>query len=148
MFKSHTPNTVENLRPLIDEYIKNMGGTEITNVDYIINNMVISLQAGTGRLLSDTLEDPSSMVWASVGKSLVLDKNILACSIVYTKESKRGSVGIVKNLLKSIELAAQFSNCDQIYGASWAAKSAETSKRMWIKSGFVEQETYFVKNLN
>lgn len=148
MFKSHTLQNVDNLRPLIDEYILDLGMQDMTTTDYIITNMSATLQMGNGRLMSDDPENPTSMIWATVGKSVLIDKTLLMTSIVYIKKNKRGNSDLVKDLMSSLELVGQFSGCDKIYGGDWKLSESESAAEMWKKSEYNEQESFFVKELN
>lgn len=148
MFKSHTVQNVEILRPLIDEYIVDMDFQDRTDTDYILTNILASLQNGTGRLMTDNPENPTAIIWATVCQNIVFKTSGLAGNIIYVKKSARGNAELIKDMMESLELAARFSGCDEIYGAKWHPKYGESAEKMWVKSDYVQRESYFVKELN
>ena len=154
LFQPLSPENVESIRHLVDEVLdesqalpgqKNEG---LTDADYILGNMVKSLELQPGSVMVDSLDEPTAFFWGFRQQSLMSRETLfLVTQIFISKKDNEGLSQKATVLKDSIEYAAAFSGCKVICGAAWFDMTRSAASKFWLSNGYVEQETYFRKKL-
>lgn len=136
------------LAHLIEEYIKEVEGENLSNTLYILNNMAATIKSRTGAVFCDDTKKPTYFFWLIKNQSPTINRTVGLVSLIYVAPEKRGSGVPVVKMLEQIEKTAKENDCDMLAGASWALGPLEKEAQdMWEKSGFKKTETTFTKEI-
>jgi len=143
-----TPDTIHNLYPILDTYIKEANMGTWTNVGYVINTMRQCLSAGTASVTVDDPNNPQILLWGVVNQSAFLQKQVFHIAGVYIHPDIRGNKDAVVELMNTCENEAKRLNCNMIFGAEWhLLDESGRAGEMWKKSGFSKMETIYSKEV-
>lgn len=142
-----TPDKLAPLKPLLEAFIAELGLGARTDADYVLNGMAASINARQASVFVDSVDAPGAFAWCLYNKGMLLNQTLCIVPIIFIRKDLRGNRDKVSHLMESIETAAKFNSCHSIYGGDWKALGVESAGPMWAKSGFFEQESFFVKHL-
>lgn len=145
MLKAHTINTLVSLKPLIADYLDELLLSKRSNPNYVIASMKAGIVGHTAMVFSEDTIHPTLFVWGLVQNSAVLNEKLFVAAVVFIARDQRGNAATVREIMDTIDIAARFHGCASIYGGEW--KANPKAARMWGKSGFTEQESFWVKAL-
>lgn len=140
---------LNNLIPLIEEYIVELGLSKRTTVDYIIGKMMEKLITETTVIMVDDNEKPTMFFWGDPVQSRIVDEKLFVVGTIFIIKEKRGQKDRIIELMKAIEDTAKYQSCVRVCGGAWLEKENpfDSARNMWIKNGYTEQELFFTKKI-
>lgn len=133
------------LIPMIKEVQAACGQPDQSDVDYCLSQMAARIEAGTGSVFIDSLDNPGAVAVLYMGDSLYKKESICHVMLVYVRPEKRTTAMADEIIRTCIEFATA-AKAGRIYGSSWEFKGVTAGiGSAWERFGFQKQETIFTK---